>query len=254
MYESELAPEVYKEHVRQHPRADPVIAESHSLSTITDVNNENPEILAKQETNSPKQEETDQSKPQESDKSKQKETDSPKQQETENSGSPHKTLTRTVTEKLAPAYATVSDATHAFASKLQSLTISTSSANKETDTNTSTVKTDTNQNSPSPSEKKFDKGVSVKEYILNKLEPGEDEKALSQAITSAMSPRRSPTGGKGGVTVVDKVRGVVSSLLWSDKTRVTDSSTSPHSSVATDSSAAANSPHAAVCTDASDGV
>ncbi|XP_031114013.1 uncharacterized protein LOC116017541 [Ipomoea triloba] len=56
---------------------------------------------------------------------------------------------------------------------------------------------------------KWDKGVSVKEYFMNKLEPGEDEKALSKVISEAMSPRRAP-GERG---VVEKVKEVVSSFL-----------------------------------------
>ncbi|CAL0304159.1 unnamed protein product [Lupinus luteus] len=59
----------------------------------------------------------------------------------------------------------------------------------------------------------WDKGVSVKEYLMNKLEPGEDEKALSQVISEAMSPRRTP----GDVGVMEKVREAVTSLLRTDE-------------------------------------
>ncbi|KAJ9548301.1 hypothetical protein OSB04_020844 [Centaurea solstitialis] len=50
-----------------------------------------------------------------------------------------------------------------------------------------------------------DKGVSVKEYLMHKFEPGEDERALSLAITQTISPRR------------DKVREAMSSFLKNDE-------------------------------------
>ncbi|CAI8616632.1 unnamed protein product [Vicia faba] len=59
----------------------------------------------------------------------------------------------------------------------------------------------------------WDKGVSVKEYLMNKFEPGEDEKALSKVISEAMSPRRTP----GDVGVIEKVREAVTSLLRTEE-------------------------------------
>ncbi|KAM7251336.1 hypothetical protein ACFE04_023219 [Oxalis oulophora] len=50
-------------------------------------------------------------------------------------------------------------------------------------------------------------------WKLNKLEPGEDERALSQVIVDAISPRRNP----GDASVVDKVKDVVTSLIWSEE-------------------------------------
>ncbi|MFS7934545.1 hypothetical protein Hanom_Chr05g00392801 [Helianthus anomalus] len=38
--------------------------------------------------------------------------------------------------------------------------------------------------------KTIDKGVSVKEYLMHKFEPGQDERALSKVITQTISPRR----------------------------------------------------------------
>ncbi|XP_014522090.1 mucin-5AC-like [Vigna radiata var. radiata] len=88
----------------------------------------------------------------------------------------------------------------------------------------------------SPTAQIWDKGVSMKEYFLNKLEPGEDEKALSQVISEAMSPRKTP----GDAGVMEKVREVVTSLLrteepakYADATNVATPSTtrlSPQSS------------------------
>ncbi|KAI3772298.1 hypothetical protein L6452_03480 [Arctium lappa] len=51
----------------------------------------------------------------------------------------------------------------------------------------------------------WDKGVSVKEYLMHKFEPGEDERALSQVITQTISPRR------------DKMREAMSSFLKNDE-------------------------------------
>ncbi|CAH1432483.1 unnamed protein product [Lactuca virosa] len=53
--------------------------------------------------------------------------------------------------------------------------------------------------------KTWERGVSVKEYLLQKFEPGEDERALSQIITQTISPRR------------DKVREAMSSFLKTEE-------------------------------------
>lgn len=104
-----------------------------------------------------------------------------------------KTITEAVSEKLAPAYATVTEATSMITSKIQELsTVSPKSTGEE---------------------RKWDKGVSVKEYLKTKLEPGEDERALSQVITEVISPRRSPSE-KG---VVEKVKTAVTMLLQTEE-------------------------------------
>ncbi|KAI9081844.1 hypothetical protein K1719_036106 [Acacia pycnantha] len=59
----------------------------------------------------------------------------------------------------------------------------------------------------------WDKGISVKEYLMNKFEPGEDDRALSQVISEAISPRKAPRD-KG---VVEKFRDAVTSLLRNDE-------------------------------------
>ncbi|XP_074295043.1 uncharacterized protein LOC141622915 isoform X2 [Silene latifolia] len=61
--------------------------------------------------------------------------------------------------------------------------------------------------------RKWDKGVSMTEYLKCKLEPGEDERALSQVISEVISPRRSPTE-KG---VVEKMKTAVTLLLQSEE-------------------------------------
>ncbi|QCD88379.1 hypothetical protein DEO72_LG3g2924 [Vigna unguiculata] len=98
----------------------------------------------------------------------------------------------------------------------------------------------------SPTAQIWDKGVSMKEYLLNKLEPGEDEKALSQVISEAMSPRRTP----GDAGVMEKVREAVTSLLrteepakYADASSVATPSTtrlSPSSPVSTNASRASS--------------
>ncbi|EOY33962.1 Uncharacterized protein TCM_041785 isoform 1 [Theobroma cacao] len=195
MYESELAPEGYKENARQHPRAVPVISEKHVLPSSV-------KPVAEQ-------------------------------------GKKEHTLAEAKAKKQAPANATGTDATQKIASKIQGLSVSAPTASKtekhatyennehaaqktskdgthEADkyatqeTDKHAVKAD---NPISPRENNWDKGVSVKEYIKNKFEPGEDEKALSQAISDAMSPSRTP----GDVGVIEKVKGAVNSLLWREE-------------------------------------
>lgn len=56
--------------------------------------------------------------------------------------------------------------------------------------------------------------MSLKEFLIKKLEPGEDERALSQVISGAISPRRSPAD----MGMVGKVKEVVTSWIWSEST------------------------------------
>lgn len=74
-----------------------------------------------------------------------------------------------------------------------------------------TTDTTVEESSPPGTEQNWDKGVSVKEYLMQKLEPGEEEKALSRVISEAMSPGK--LGNNGEMGVVDKVKEAVSSLL-----------------------------------------
>ncbi|OIT19273.1 PREDICTED: uncharacterized protein LOC109221643 [Nicotiana attenuata] len=200
MYESELAPEAYKEAARQHPRADPVVSEKHAVPTSIKhefIEQDNMEKLP---------------------------------------DSPSKTITETVTEKLAPAYAAVSDATHAIASKISGLTL-TNSNEQESGNEQAAPKTghfaESNVNASGISSPgKWDKGVSVKEYFVEKFEPGEGERSLSQIITEAMSPRQAASGDKG---IVEKMKGAVTSFIRPD-----DSPKSTENSIK--SSSAPNNP------------
>lgn len=60
-----------------------------------------------------------------------------------------------------------------------------------------------------------DKGVSVKEYLMNKLEPGEDERALSQVITQTISPK------------CEKMKEAVNSLLGTEEQEKDNSNSEP---------------------------
>ncbi|KAK6118610.1 hypothetical protein DH2020_047652 [Rehmannia glutinosa] len=204
VYESEAAPETLKENARQHPRAVPVVSENHRM----------PNRMEKHEAPLP---EINDKKP----------------------VSPNMSMTEAVSEKFAPAYTAVSDATHKIASKIAGLTITPPEAQETVDFPTKTqnethetasnaariheakkMMSENSGNMTKPygaggsSPQTWDKGVSVKEYFMNKLEPGEDERALSQAITEAISPRGIITGETG---VVEKVKEAVTSLFWQEE-------------------------------------
>ncbi|CAI9106842.1 OLC1v1006075C1 [Oldenlandia corymbosa var. corymbosa] len=186
MYESELAPESLKEAARQHPRANPVL----SLSHIS------PKGIKHEDDYEVGHEDKDKDKP----------------------VVHNKTITETMSEKLAPAYAAVSDATHTIASKIAAgLTISIPDQEHPPQTHPN-VEQHSRSSQISPhgttrSPQKWDKGVSVREYFMNKLEPGEDDIALSLAISEAISPKKSP----GEMGVVEKVREAVTSFLRHDE-------------------------------------
>ncbi|XWS28798.1 hypothetical protein CRYUN_Cryun25bG0102100 [Craigia yunnanensis] len=220
MYESELAPEGYKEKARQNPRAVPVISEKHVLaSSVKPVSEQGKKEL---------------------------------------------TLDETKAKKPASANATGTVATQKIASKIHGLFVSaptgseteknaTHETNKLATHKTSkhgtheadkyaTQETDKHslktENPFSPRENKWDKGVSVKEYIMNKFEPGEDEKALSQVISDAISPRKTP----GDVGVMEKVKGAVNSLLWREEPaqytiKQSDTNSSPQTPISTNAEA-----------------
>lgn len=217
MYESELAPEDCKENARQHPRADPVIAENHVLANTIKLASGHDE----KPFNSPKRSsqmvvESSLGNIKTTTETTTTNSTMKKIQENEvaKPSSPSKTLTEAVTEKLAPVYSTVTDATHAIASKIQSLTVSAPS-NPSTPRKASSPTIQNTCSDPSQppklgkgTEQIWDKGVSVKEYLMHKFEPGEDERALSQVLSYALSPRTKP-----GVGVVEKMREAVNSML-----------------------------------------
>ncbi|KAL8055943.1 hypothetical protein ABFX02_04G088000 [Erythranthe guttata] len=192
MYESEAAPEILKETARQHPRAVPVVSESHRVPNMNKHEHEEKKPVSPPNT--------------------------------------------TLSEKLVPAYTAMSDATHKIASRIAGLTIATPDAQKTTgvhvlshdemieNLNSGSLK---QYNAATTSPQTWDKGVSVKEYFMNKLEPGEDERALSQAITEAISPRKSTSGDTGGV--VEKVKDAVTSFFRHEEENPSDSVVKPAS-------------------------
>lgn len=177
MYESEMAPDNYKVKAREYPRPNPVVPEEHAAPSL--------------EKHSPAS----------------------------------KTITEAMSERLAPAYAAFSGATTTIATKVASFT-----AGKRTESSISLAESEALysavgsdfENSDSESEpkvtatatspQKSDKGISVKEYFVNKLEPGEDERALSQVISEAITPRKSADGDD-DISMAGKVRSAVTSLL-----------------------------------------
>lgn len=199
VYESEKAPENYKVKARQYPRPNPVVPEEHAAPSL--------------EKHSP--------------------------------ASKSKTITEAMSERLAPAYAAFSGATNKIATKVASFT-----AGKRTESSISLAESEALysavgsdfENSDSEFEpeatatspQNSDKGISVKEYFMNKLEPGEDEKALSQVISEAITPRKSADGDD-DKSMAGKVCAAVTSLLQAQEssesptkeTKTTVQNTSP---------------------------
>ncbi|KAJ0240346.1 Low-temperature-induced protein [Hirschfeldia incana] len=185
MYESNKAPEELKETARQHPRIIPVITETNVLSVLpakheaeqqkdcTGSNRKNCMISEKNVMSDVKQEK----------KGKEYTNNEPI--------TPSKTVTETVTETLAPAYAKVSEATHAITKKIQDMAFRESTEadiNGVSEINTAGTNQPTGINT-----KVWDKGVSMKEYISQKFTPGEDDRELSRVISKAISPRKAST-------------------------------------------------------------
>ncbi|KAF8116606.1 hypothetical protein N665_0016s0036 [Sinapis alba] len=193
MYESKKAPEELKETARQHPRETPVITETNVLSVLpanhdaeqqqkdcNGSNTENPMISEKNVLSDVKQEKTAHSNTTTV-------TDSVTNKEPI---SPSKTVTETVTETLAPAYAKVSDVTHAITKKIQDMAFP-ESTDAEPDINDVSEINTSGTNQPTGfNTKVWDKGVSMKEYISQKFTPGEDDRELSRVISKAISPRK----------------------------------------------------------------
>lgn len=84
--------------------------------------------------------------------------------------------------------------------------------------------TDEIVNSP----RKRDKCVHVKKYLAHKLEPGDNERALSRVLSDALSPKKS----SGDTGMMEKMPGVVTSFLRDEgpmsKINMTNSSTAIH--------------------------
>ncbi|KAI4383863.1 hypothetical protein MLD38_009658 [Melastoma candidum] len=197
MYESELAPEICRENARQHPRANPVISEKHILPNsprqgnplpMSNSPSSNVHVNISVTSNLP----------------------------VNSSTSPNKTLAMSTS---AP--------NHENTSKMQGLTIgaqpdATSGGRADVDVarqNPAIPKQNPEspkQNVTSLKQKTWDKGISVKEYLSHKLEPGEDDRALSKAITEAMSPRKARDNGNSptsNIGIVEKVKDAFNAFL-----------------------------------------
>ncbi|RWR86120.1 low-temperature-induced protein isoform X1 [Cinnamomum micranthum f. kanehirae] len=108
-------------------------------------------------------------------------------------GAESKTITESVTNILAPAYAIVSGATQMIASIIQvPLAVATSATGEE-----------------SSSAENRDKGVSEEENQMQKLAKGEEQRVCSQMNSEAMSGRKVEEVGE--KHVVEKVKEAVSS-------------------------------------------
>ncbi|CAA0841834.1 Unknown protein [Striga hermonthica] len=152
MYESEAAPEGLKENARQHPRAVPVVSESHRTPIRT--------------------------KPSET---------SLKEKENETN------VTEAVPQKSAQPH-------NIITSKISGLVVSRETPNRET------VRISNRD--------KSGKLSPVKEYSMNKVEPMEDERALSQALAEAIRPKKI----NNNTSVVGKVKEAVNSFFWNEET------------------------------------
>ncbi|XP_019436594.1 PREDICTED: uncharacterized serine-rich protein C215.13-like [Lupinus angustifolius] len=216
MYESELAPEGYKENARQHPRANPVISEKHVLhssikSRVEQDQEKQPSLVNSTTTTQPSTTTT-----------------------TTHHGPNMKMTGKNSSEKLAPAYAAAaaasySDAANSIPSKIQGLSVSkTTSAKMSSQTSSTAPPTPSISSAPLSTQTSLSsspsingrntfspKGASVKEYLKIKFEPGNDEKVLSEVIYEAMSPRRTTSTSDAGV--IDKVREAVNSLLHNEE-------------------------------------
>lgn len=182
MYETELAPQRYKETARQHPRGVTAIYDEHVLASGVDCDG-----AQAQEYN-------------------------------EQHHCPNKTITHTITAKLAPAYKTVTEATHTMTSKIQNLTIESPVMAAEQ------AVAPQHGVSGGGNEQMWGSGASVKKYLIQKLEPGEDDRALSQVITEAISPRRVP----GELGMMEKVKEAISSLLRAEEPSAAAANSSSH--------------------------
>ncbi|MED6151002.1 hypothetical protein PIB30_078096 [Stylosanthes scabra] len=128
-----------------------------------------------------------------------------------------KNIANSVTEKLAPVYGEVAGVGSVVKSKVSGTKSDDSSVGVETEN----------------VEKGEDKRVNVKDYLAEKLKPGEEDKALSEVISEAYNKRKedpkkaseneeSSNVTSPGKSVVGKIKGVVGS--WFGKSEENQSS------------------------------
>lgn len=196
VYESEQAPEDYKEApTTQHSAPPVVIAEKHVLKARNNMGTAT-ESKTLTQTAKDKMGTTTESRTL---------TQSAKDNMgTTTTTTESKTLTQSTNDMgvTGPACNQVSQTTQVITSKTHGPPVELMA---------NTTDTTVVESSPTGTGQNWDKGVSVKEYLMQKLEPGEEEKALSRVISEAMSPGK--LGNNGEMGVVDKVKEAVSSLL-----------------------------------------
>ncbi|XP_061996014.1 low-temperature-induced 65 kDa protein-like [Rosa rugosa] len=105
-----------------------------------------------------------------------------------------KTITSTVAEKITPVYEKVTGAGTAVMSKIQGR----STVSSDRDTSTGVV----NQAGQ-------DKGVSVKDYFVEKLRPGEEDRALSEVITETLHKHKPGVKQETGYSASARPKGKV---------------------------------------------
>ncbi|KAG6536494.1 hypothetical protein ZIOFF_001552 [Zingiber officinale] len=108
----------------------------------------------------------------------------------------HKTIGETLIETLAPAYTMALEATLLIASKIQESCPRIENAKKQF----------------------WNRGLSMKEYLMNKLEPTEEDRLLCEVITKAMSLRKDFNRCIVGVGQLDtSKKGIVCSSVKEEK-------------------------------------
>ncbi|CAI9762416.1 unnamed protein product [Fraxinus pennsylvanica] len=105
-----------------------------------------------------------------------------------------RSVTTTVTEKLAPVYHKVADASSTAISKVQGGGIQDEGGDRAAHLRNEGAAT-----------KGTDKGLSVKDYLAEKFRPGDEDKALSEAISSALHKKKGETGRTGEGKPIGKV-------------------------------------------------
>lgn len=210
VYESEQAPEACKEKARQHPRASPVIPERHVLSSSVNTGVEREKekplspsnfkrIIAHPTAPSKTMSDNNKAAPSSS-KSKNLSVSKPTELQVSSAPSTSGKASSALSSPKAPRAKMASSQTFYDASMpphASSAPVTPRGGDK----------------SSSRSDLIWDKGISVREYLKNKFEPGEEERALSEVISEVMSPRKTPQD-KG---VMEKVKDAVTSLLLNDE-------------------------------------
>ncbi|CAJ1955672.1 unnamed protein product [Sphenostylis stenocarpa] len=167
MYESELAPDAYKENARQHPRANPVISENHVLHNTVRLEGQH-----------------DREKPRATMNLKCTSTTQPDNTTTKTKNLTPNMASETLAQKQMPAYAGGSLAANSISSKNQVAVSKNHLTTNSMPSRNTSVSPSQMQNSLSSSASHSGKnssqnGASVKDYLMSKSELENDAKTLS---------------------------------------------------------------------------